>query len=201
MPDFERSLSSLSTGSQSEDDWDRSLLIDSSSLSVSTEPGTANSVPFTASIHAVMTTPRNSIVFPADETPGRSSRYSSLTKNDLRENGKGGKRTLSELLKLHSEKGSNGTFTPEEATRIADVLGQWINASSSPYEGEDDFFARTAQDDLSLASKRPTPVNVSLAGRPRGRSESANSAYLNISPAFGGSRPPSSIGQAGSSSS
>ncbi|PPR08250.1 hypothetical protein CVT24_001292 [Panaeolus cyanescens] len=186
MPDFERSFSSLSTGSQSEDDWDRSLVHDESSDSVVL----ANIDSFTA-----VTTPRNSIVFPADETPGRTSHYSSHSKKgsmDTNLIGKGGKRTLSELLKLHSEKGSNGSFTQEEANRIADVLGQWINASSSPYEVEDDFFARTAQDDLSLASKRPIQVAISLAGRPRGRSESANSLHLTSST----SRPhPSSAGR------
>ena len=70
-----------------------------------------------------------------------------------------------------------------------------INASSSPYEGEDDFFARPqSQDDISIASRRPIPVQMALAaGRPRGRSESANS-FSNSS------RPPSSSGFAGSSS-
>jgi hypothetical protein len=38
-----------------------------------------------------------------------------------------GKRTLSELLKLHSEKGCHGKFSPEEASRIADVLGEWVS--------------------------------------------------------------------------
>ena len=41
----------------------------------------------------------------------------------------GGKanRTLSDLLKLHAEKGTNFTCSPEEATRLADVLGQWVS--------------------------------------------------------------------------
>ena len=37
-----------------------------------------------------------------------------------------GKRTLSELLKLHAEKGTNVHFTQEEATRLGEVLGQWV---------------------------------------------------------------------------
>lgn len=36
------------------------------------------------------------------------------------------KRTLSELLKLHAEKGTDVKFTQEEASRIAEVLGQWV---------------------------------------------------------------------------
>ncbi|KAI0317312.1 hypothetical protein OF83DRAFT_1121870 [Amylostereum chailletii] len=78
-----------------------------------------------------------------------------------------GKRTLSELLKLHAEKGTDVHFTVEEATRLGEVLGQWINSSLSPYEGEDDFFSR-AQDDSSISRRSPAVDS----GRPRGQSES-----------------------------
>ncbi|KDQ60226.1 hypothetical protein JAAARDRAFT_174251 [Jaapia argillacea MUCL 33604] len=109
-------------------------------------------------------TPRNSVAFPAgtstEDTPGRTA----ATGLRLEEKGK---RTLSELLKLYAEKGTDVKFSQEEASRVADVLGQWINSGSSPYEGEDDFFARS-QDDMSLASKR-SPIDPS---RPRGQSES-----------------------------
>jgi hypothetical protein len=37
-----------------------------------------------------------------------------------------GKRTLSELLKLHAEKGTDVHFTSEEANRLEDLLGQWV---------------------------------------------------------------------------
>ncbi|KAF8882194.1 hypothetical protein CPB84DRAFT_1838218 [Gymnopilus junonius] len=109
----------------SEDDWDRSLVVQ----------------PDQEHHHH---TPRNSVVFPAEDTPGRATRFSSAEPRQQ------GKRTLSELLRLHSEKACDGKFSPEEASRIADVLGQWINASSSPYEGEDDFF-----------NKRPTFIDSS----------------------------------------
>ncbi|KAL1759430.1 hypothetical protein FB107DRAFT_287662 [Schizophyllum commune] len=109
---------------------------------------------------APSTPPRNSVAFPggADEhaTPGR------------RVEGKGG-RSLSELLRLHAEKGTDCNFTPEEAKQVGDVLGQWINAGSSPYEGEDDFFSR-AQDDSAIPSSRPASA---VDGRPRGKSEGA----------------------------
>lgn len=44
----------------------------------------------------------------------------------------GGKRTLSELLKLHGEKGTDVNFSPEEASRIAEVLGQWVRLPFTP---------------------------------------------------------------------
>lgn len=114
MPEtFERSLSSPSLNSVPEDDWDRSL------------PDTKD--------NAATTTPRNSIVFPVNETPGESSR-STHSKNasvQEKDNGKGNL-SLSELLRLHSEKDSKGNFSAEEAARIADVLGQWVGVHSCP---------------------------------------------------------------------
>jgi hypothetical protein len=60
------------------------------------------------------TTPRNSVIFPgeeAEETPKRVG----LSK---------GKRSLSELLRL--QKGTDVQLNAEEASRVADVLGQWV---------------------------------------------------------------------------
>jgi len=42
------------------------------------------------------------------------------------EGGRSGKRTLSELLKLHAEKGTNVHFTTEEAARLEETLGRWV---------------------------------------------------------------------------
>jgi len=78
---------------------------------------------------------------------------------------------LSELLRLYAEKGTDCQFSQEEATRIADVLGQWINSGSSPYEAEDDFFSK----DDSIITTRRSSVGIhdgGLLGRPRGSSES-----------------------------
>jgi hypothetical protein len=61
-------------------------------------------------------TPRNSVLFPAGGGPDLSPR----------KGGRRGNRTLSELLKLYAEKGTDCQFSQEEATRIADVLGQWV---------------------------------------------------------------------------
>ncbi|KAI6012149.1 hypothetical protein BKA83DRAFT_4370796 [Pisolithus microcarpus] len=136
-------LSSLSLTS---DDWDRS------ESDIHPPNGRA----------ASSTTPRNSVAFPrdaAEDTPDRTC------------GGRGG-RSLSELMKLHAEKGTDVSFTAEEASSIADVLKQWINSGTSPYEGEDDFFSRS-QDDSSLASRRSSRLPSGQANsRPRGQSES-----------------------------
>lgn len=92
-------LSSLSLSSE---DWDRS----ESEIDPSRINGRTTS------------TPRNSVVFPGDgveDTPRRS-----------RGRGKEG-RSLSELMKLHAEKGTDVTFSAEEASRVADVLKQWVS--------------------------------------------------------------------------
>ncbi|KAI6127862.1 hypothetical protein EDD16DRAFT_1550439 [Pisolithus croceorrhizus] len=54
---------------------------------------------------------------------------------------------------------------------IADVLKQWINSGTSPYEGEDDFFSRS-QDDSSLTSRQSSRLPSGSVSRPRGQSES-----------------------------
>jgi len=92
-------LSSLSLAS---DDWDRS----ESDIQPPNNSQASSGI-----------TPRNSVIFPADgtdHTPGRGCA------------GRGG-RTLSELMRLHAEKGTDVTFTAEEASRVADVLKQWVS--------------------------------------------------------------------------
>lgn len=95
-----------STGSQNED-WDRS----ESEIPTDTQAELGNGVP---------TTPRNSVIFPADDgaerTPGKMPGASE---------GKS-ERTTSQLLKLRAADGTQGTFSQEEASRIAEVLGQWV---------------------------------------------------------------------------
>ena len=177
-----------SVGSQNED-WD-SLLV----LSESRSSGCSTSA----------TAPRNTIAFPVHD----SATAGKPTGDAGGRIGNPGKRSMSELMRLHAEKGTNGEFSQEEASRVADVLGQWvrgfqfcpfwwlcsicrlnctsfwarltlvfcqINASSSPYEGEDDFFSRS-QDDLSMLSKRtPAPA---VETRLRGQSESTSLRHL-----------------------
>jgi len=85
--------------------------------------------------------------------------------------GRSGKRTLSELLKLHAEKGTDVHFTAEEATRLEELLGQWINSGSSPYEGEDDFFPRSQDDSIVLVHRSSTFHRI-LGHPPHGQGES-----------------------------
>ncbi|ESK86537.1 hypothetical protein Moror_9808 [Moniliophthora roreri MCA 2997] len=146
--EFSMSKLSVNSNDSTNEDWDRSMNLGSASTS---EDGHSSQ------------TPRNSVVFPGNgEAEGTPKA----------EKGGKGKRSLSELLRLHAEKGTECSFSPEEAARLGDVLGQWINASSSPYEGEDDFFKHGSHDDLSLPKRSP------LSGvdtRPRGQSESIQS--------------------------
>jgi len=87
------------------------------------------------------------------------------------EGGRSGKRTLSELLKLHAEKGTNVHFTTEEATRLEETLGRWINSCSSPYEGDDDFFPRTPDDSIVLVHRSST-FHCIVGRPPHGQNES-----------------------------
>ncbi|KAK7042968.1 hypothetical protein VNI00_008705 [Paramarasmius palmivorus] len=146
--DFSMSKLSLNSNDSQGEDWDRSMNLDSeASSALPSEDGHSSQQ---------SKTPRNSVVFPGNgETEGTPKAVM----------GAKGKRSLSELLRLHAEKGTECNFSPEEATRLGDVLGQWINASSSPYEGEDDFFKPGSHDDLSIprkggGSRYPYPKHV-----------------------------------------
>lgn len=56
---------------------------------------------------------------------GHSTTESSQEPESSRQ-GEPRKRTLSELLKLHAEKGKDLDLTPEEANAVAEVLGRWV---------------------------------------------------------------------------
>lgn len=92
------SITSQGTTSTSthEEDWDRSE--------------------FDIQVDGGLRTPKNSVQFPVDGTSDLSPRKGCRR----------GNRTLSDLLKLYAEKGTDCQFSQEEATRIADVLGQWV---------------------------------------------------------------------------
>lgn len=87
------------------------------------------------------------------------------------EGGRSGKRTLSELLKFHAEKGTDVHFTTEEAARLEETLGRWINSCSSPYEGDDEFFARSPDDSIVLVHRSST-FHCIVGRPPHGQSES-----------------------------
>ena len=106
MPAEDDFTSVNSTGSQGEDcQWDHSM----SDYDIQCDTDTS---------WKQMMTPRNSVVFPVDE----------LSKTVW---GEGiwfrGKRSLSELLRLHTEKGTDVKFSEEDACRLAEVLGKWVS--------------------------------------------------------------------------
>jgi hypothetical protein len=143
---LDRSISSLSLSSvesQSEDDWDR-LLLDGTSTSVAfpVEIPVADPAASATVSQLSRMTPRNSIVFPAYGSPGRATHFNSCHGLHSRSGSVEGlevgnkKRTLSDLFKLHSEKGSNGDFSVDEAKRIADLLGQWVCFDQQTFRNE-----------------------------------------------------------------
>ncbi|KAF8491886.1 hypothetical protein F5888DRAFT_1807154 [Russula emetica] len=150
------SLSISRHPSQTPEDWDHpESMVDPSAVTSTTSP-----------------TPSR-IVFPSSQGGATAPDPDAPTPPDALHRGgrAAGKRTLSELLKLHAEKGTDVHFTSEEANRLEDLLGQWINSSSSPYEGEDDFFTRSHDDSIVLVHRSST--FHSIAGHPpRGQSES-----------------------------
>jgi hypothetical protein len=115
-----RSMSSLSLNSvqsQSEDDWDRSLLEGgSTSIATPVEFPVADSGTSATVSQLSRTTPRNSIVFPVDGTPGRATHFNSSSRVHSRSGSVEGleignkKRTLSDLFKLHSERAQMATL-------------------------------------------------------------------------------------------
>ena len=77
--------------------------------------------PTTDSPTTVSSTSSSRIVFPSHGLPDDSQPRAPSHGN------RAGKRTLSELLKVHAEKGTDVHFSAEEATRLEEVLGQWVS--------------------------------------------------------------------------
>jgi len=95
--------------SQSPEDWDHpESMVDPSPSAV-----TSTTAPTTSRI-AFPSTQGGAAADPDTPTP------------DSHRGGRAGKRTLSELLKLHAEKGTDVHFTSEEANRLEELLGQWV---------------------------------------------------------------------------
>ena len=60
----------------------------------------------------------------------RQDDSSQATENSPRsQQGEARKRTLSELLKLHAEKGKDLDMSAEEASAVAEVLGRWVSGT------------------------------------------------------------------------
>jgi hypothetical protein len=95
-------LSLSSDGSQSED-WDRSMMVEQPSDTPDSRQ-----------------TPRNSVIFPSGATADQPTPKGSASQRGKQ------KRSLTELLRLHAEKGTDCNLSTEEAARLGDVLGQWV---------------------------------------------------------------------------
>jgi len=65
---------------------------------------------------------QSSIAFPA-----HSSDSDPEEKHEDSNNNGDKKRTLSELLKAHAEKGTDCRLSQDEANRLGEVLGQWVS--------------------------------------------------------------------------
>jgi len=73
------------------------------------------------------------VVFPSqDGTADNNDVPSGPDALQSHRSGRSGKRTLSELLKLHAEKGTNVHFTTEEAARLEETLGRWVRVFPVP---------------------------------------------------------------------
>ena len=80
---------------------------------------------------AVTSTTTSRIAFPSSQgctaaDPDPDTPTSDAIPSHSHRGGRAGKRTLSELLKLHAEKGTDVHFTSEEANRLEELLGQWV---------------------------------------------------------------------------
>ncbi|KAF5318606.1 hypothetical protein D9619_010829 [Psilocybe cf. subviscida] len=214
MPTFDRSVSSGSLASSatlsefSDSDWDRStsdlpsLLRPTTPLRQSSSSSSSSFYePSSQSSSIIFPAPASSSIDPANEhTPRRRAvtdvqhSMAAMTIDDRTEanaemnteseftqtqadSRKNGKRTLSDLL-------CRRVGSASEAHRIADVLGQWINASSSPYEPDmDDFFApgplSPSPYSPSAPSSAPRTPALSLASRstPHTPSSASSAAF------------------------
>lgn len=92
--------------------------------------------------------------------------------NEGTPSGTRGRKSLTDLLRLHAENGKDLQLSEEDEQRLSEELGRWINSDSSPYEPDDDFFSRPSRDDSSLNMSKSEKTPVEVTTRPRGLSES-----------------------------
>ena len=95
--------------SQPPEDWDHpESMVDSSSVTPTTAPTTRR------------------VVFTSQGGAATADTDAPTPDTHSHRGGRAGKRTLSELLKVHAEKGTDVHFTSEEAIRLEELLGQWV---------------------------------------------------------------------------
>lgn len=99
--------------SQPPEDWDHpESMVDSSSVTSTSAPTTSR------------------VVFPSQGGAAAADPDAPTPDAHSHRGGRAGKRTLSELLKVHAEKGTDVHFTSEEANRLEELLGQWVRPFS-----------------------------------------------------------------------
>ena len=97
--------------SQPPEDWDHPesmSTVDSSSVTSTTAPTTSR------------------VLFPSQGGGAAADLDAPTPDVHSHRGGRAGKRTLSEVLKLHAEKGTDVHFSSEEANRLEELLGQWV---------------------------------------------------------------------------
>ena len=106
-PQLEASLSKLSIDSSNSasEDWDRSA----SDIQVDHEPPKTPSTTRTGAVYDVDND--------NDGTPG----------------GAKGRRSLSDLLRLHAEKGKDLKLSEEDEQRLSEELGKWVSLDEQPH--------------------------------------------------------------------
>jgi len=126
---LEASISQLSLHSDqsgANEDWDQSIREDSPGAGPSTPP------PGHQTLH---------LLAENEKTPGdNSSNF-----------GTRGKKSLSEMLKRHCEKGRSLNLSDEDEENLSEELGKWINSNSSPYELDDNIFPSEKDETRSRA--------------------------------------------------
>jgi hypothetical protein len=107
------------------EDWDNSLVYERGSSS--------ERLSQSALCDTLISASQNSVAFPAATGDNATAPNRDLAEWNRTGSGHD-KRTLSELLKLHAEKGTDCRLSQEEAMRLGDVLGQWV-CTAYPVDG------------------------------------------------------------------
>jgi len=122
--------SNQSSANANVDDWDQSILVDTG---------------------AGPSTPPNGHQNPSSDAETTTTPAAAAAGGDKDKMGTRGKKSLSEMLKRHIEKGRSLNLSDEDEENLSEELGKWINSDSSPYELDDSFFPPEKNDTRSRA--------------------------------------------------
>jgi hypothetical protein len=108
-----------------------------------------------------------SVPFPRDQSQEQGDDPS----GEAHDHAEGKTRTLSHLLRLYAEEGTDVSMSVEEADAVADALGQWVSTLDTSLSTIDELLPLARRSTPALALRRPSALDVH--GRPRGQSDSA----------------------------